>query len=179
MNAGDLLFLDAGVLSLLTHPRGGEEPRRCRAWARSMLEAGVRLFVAEVTDYELRRELIRAKALAGLRRLDQLRTALDYAPITTAAVGVACHLWAESRQAGRQTAADASLDCDVLLAAQALQAAGVNRSVMIASANVKHLEQFLTVRPWERIFPANLVVPVVLSTPDHSSPLATTPVHMD
>ena len=153
MNPGDLLFLDAGVLGLLAHPGGVDEARRCRAWARRMLEAGVRLFVAEISDYEVRRELIRIAATAGLRRLDQLRATLDYAPITSASMGVAGQLWAESRRRGIPNGPDVSVDCDVILAAQALQAAGPTRSVVVASENVKHLGQFLDTRPWERINP--------------------------
>lgn len=175
MTTDTLLFLDAGVVGMLAHPRGGEEPGRCRAWARGLLWAGVRLFVAEVTDYEVRRELIRAGATAGLRRLDQLRASLDYAPITTAAVDVACRLWAESRRRGRQTGPNYCLDCDVILAAQALQAAGADRPVAVATSNVRHLSQFLDARPWGAIAlpePSNPMADVrswpLLAAPGHN-----------
>ena len=175
MKPGDLLFLDAQVLGILAHPRGGDEPRRCRAWARQMVAAGVRLFVAEVADYEVRRELIRLNATAGLRRLDQLRLTLDFAPITTAAMGVAARLWAESRRRGLLTGPASAVDCDVILAAQALQAAGVNRSVAVASANVKHLGQFLDARPWEQ-FALDTADPSV--PPGTSWPVVAAPGHM-
>ena len=176
MKAGDLLFLDAQVVGVLAHPRGGDEPRRCRAWARRMIEGGVRLFLAEVSDYEVRRELIRLGATAGLRRLDQLRLTLDFAPITTGAMGVAARLWAESRRRGLPTGSSNAVDCDVILAAQALQAAGPNRSVAVASANVRHLEQFLDVRPWDRFDP-DPSEPSGQS--DISWPLVSAPGHMD
>lgn len=148
---GTLLFLDAGTLSLLAHPRGGEKARAARAWARSLLEGDVRLFVAEVSDYEVRRELERVGAEASLRALDELRASLVFAPITSPAMILAGRLWAESRRRGRATCAPERLDGDVILAAQALTAAGSTRSVAVASPNTRHLDQFLDVANWSTI----------------------------
>src|SRR5271166_5774238 len=47
------------------------------------LAAGVRVFVPEIADYDVRRKLIHIQAIAGIRRLDQVKATLDYAPITT------------------------------------------------------------------------------------------------
>ncbi len=174
MKAGDVIFLDAGVVGMLAHPQGGDEPRRCRAWARGMIWGGVRLCMAEVTDYELRREMIRRDAKASLRRLDELRAGLDFAPITSDAMGIACHLWAESRKRGRPPAANTRLDCDIILAAQAIREAGPGREVVIASANRKHLDQFLDTRPWDMI---ELIGVDGIGEIGHSRPVGAAPGH--
>ncbi len=146
-----MVWLDAGPLGLVSNPRGGPEARACRDWARRLLGAGVRIFVSEVADFEVRRELTRKGADAGLRRLDAVREALEFAPVTSAAMLRASELWAESRRRGRPTASPLALDCDVILAAQALTAAAGGQSVTVASRNGRHLGQFLDARPWAEI----------------------------
>lgn len=42
--------------------------------------------VPEIADYEVRRELIRARRLAGIRKLDALKATTPYLPITTEAI---------------------------------------------------------------------------------------------
>ena len=146
-----LVFLDTGPLGLLSNPRGKPDAERCREWVRCLLTAGVRVFVPEIADYEVRRELIRAKKTAGLRRLDMVKDALDYAPITTGAMLRAAELWAEVRNAGRPTAPPEALDGDCVLAAQALIAAGPGDVLTVATGNVGHLARFVDARKWESI----------------------------
>ena len=78
-----LVFLDAGPLGLLTNPRGRSKPDQCRRWVNDLAAAGVRVFVPEIADYEVRRKLIHIGATAGVRRLDQVKATLGYAPLTT------------------------------------------------------------------------------------------------
>jgi hypothetical protein len=52
--------------------------------------------IPEIADYEVRRELLRARREVGIRRLDQLKEALTYLPITTAVMLRAAQLWAEA-----------------------------------------------------------------------------------
>ena len=148
---GTMLFLDAGILSLLAHSRGGDKARTARAWASDLIRGGVRVFIAEISDYEVRRGLIRVGATAGLRGLDGLRAALDFAPITTPAMFLAAQLWAESRNRRQATCDPNRIDADVILAAQALTAAGADRPVAVASPNARHLAQFLEVSDWTEI----------------------------
>jgi predicted nucleic acid-binding protein len=148
-----LVFLDSGPLGMISHPRGGPDHARCRQWVWDLQAARVRVFVPEIVDYEVRRELIRAHKPAGLRRLDQVKGALEYAPITTAAMLRAAELWAQARRAGRQAASDEALDADCILAAQALQAAGLADVVTVATENVAHLGQFVDARPWDQVTP--------------------------
>ena len=50
----------------------------CSAWLQSLIEAGVRVIVPEIADYEVRRELLRANKVHGLALLDTLAESLDY-----------------------------------------------------------------------------------------------------
>jgi predicted nucleic acid-binding protein len=68
----------------------------------------------------LRRELIRLNRGSSLAALDQLGQQLEYLPITTAAMRRAAELWATARRGGMPTGADATIDADAILAAQAL-----------------------------------------------------------
>jgi hypothetical protein len=54
-----------------------------------------------------------------LGRLDAVKGLLEYAPITTAVTLKAAEYWAGARKVGRQSADDASLEADMILAAQA------------------------------------------------------------
>ncbi|MFM7575011.1 MAG: PIN domain-containing protein [Snowella sp.] len=74
----------------------------------------------EIVDYEITRELLRANKLAGLEKLDKLKSLISYLPITTEVMLKAGELWAETRKKGKPTEDNRSLDGDVILAAQAL-----------------------------------------------------------
>jgi hypothetical protein len=99
-----LVVLDKGTLGLLTHPRARSDALACRHWAQTLLAAGIRVIVAGIADYELRRELIRAGKSAGLRRLDAARAGFEFDPVTQAALDEAASLWAAVRNTGRTTA---------------------------------------------------------------------------
>jgi predicted nucleic acid-binding protein len=148
-----VVVLDAGPLGLASKPRGKPNVARCRDWLRALDAAGVRVVVPEVADYEVRRELIRAGATAGLVRLELLESALDYDPITTPAMRRAAELWATVRNAGLPTAHPLALDADCVLAAQALLLGGPDDTVTIATTNARHLTRFpgVDARPWELV----------------------------
>ncbi|MEG4286130.1 hypothetical protein QUB68_23650 [Microcoleus sp. A006_D1] len=105
----------------------------------------------ELADYEVRRELIRAGKVAGIRQLDLLKTLIQYLPISTDAMLLAAQLWADARLRGRPTADPNSLDGDVILAAQAILLANQGNEVVIATTNVGHLSQFVDAREWRLI----------------------------
>jgi hypothetical protein len=117
-----LVFLDTGPLGVITNPKGTPEALACQHWVRDLLAAKVRVVVPAIADYELRRELIRAGKIAGLRRLDAVRMGLEFDPITQAALDRAAELWAVVRTGGQPTAAYEALDGDSILAVQALLA---------------------------------------------------------
>src|SRR3954453_21462256 len=110
-----LVFLDTGPLGILTHPKGTPRALACQQWVRGLRAAKARVVVPAIADYELRRELIHAGKIAGLRRLDAVRLGLEFDPITQAALDRAAELWAISRTTGMPTARDEALDGDCIL----------------------------------------------------------------
>ena len=107
----------------------------------------------EIAEYEIRRELIRVGATAGLARLDRLIGALEFDPITRPAMRRAAEFWATSRRAGRPTSAPDALDGDCILAAMAQLVAGPGDVMTVATSNVGHLGQFVDAVPWDQITP--------------------------
>jgi predicted nucleic acid-binding protein len=145
------ILLDAGPLGMISHPRA-DRNRDILEWVVLMLQRGHRIAVPEIADYEIRRELIRSEKTLGLRRLDSLRNDLGFLPITSAAMLKAAELWAAARRKGKPTAADTELDADAILAAQALTAyLGDSDETLIATCNVKHLNQFTSAKLWNDI----------------------------
>jgi hypothetical protein len=116
-----------------------------------MARAGVEVAVPEISDYEVRRELVRAAKTHGVARLDVLAARARYVAITTKAMHLAATLWANVRNADAPTAASAALDADVILAAQALTAGVAAEDVVIATTNVGHLSRFMNARIWRAI----------------------------
>lgn len=145
------VVLDSSPLGVLSSPHAKPSECPCTAWTRRLLSNGHTIFVPEIIDYEIRRELLRSNKLKGIRRLDRLILQLEYLPITTEVVRLAAELWARSRQQGYPTADDLALDIDVILAAQAL---ALNSSeVVVATSNVSHLSKFVNAAEWSDIQP--------------------------
>jgi predicted nucleic acid-binding protein len=147
----DLIVLDTGVLGMLVHPSEAGEPRECKAWLRRLLLRGASICIPEIADYELRRELLRMKRDESVERLEALKTRLNYAPITTAAMLKAAEHWATARRAGRPTSDDKALDGDVILAAQAARLGQPDDVLIVATTNVGHLALFIDARLWRNI----------------------------
>ena len=78
-----IVLLDSGPLGLVTNPRGTAERLRCKQWLVALLGQDVSALVPEITDYEVRRELLGAGRLRGLARLDQLKVTTGYLALTT------------------------------------------------------------------------------------------------
>jgi len=111
-------------------------------------DAGVWVVVPEVTDYEVRRELLRLGDARSVDRLDTMRQ-LGYEPITTPIMRRAAQLWAELRRQGRPLADRHALDADVILAATALELVERGHEVMVATSNQRHLEGLVPSARWE------------------------------
>lgn len=99
-----VIYLDTGVLGFVTHPNANQEARDCLTWLRDLLAAGIKVWVPEICDYELRREYILNNSQNALNRLDQLKAAVGYVPINTPAMKRAAQLWADARKRGKPTA---------------------------------------------------------------------------
>src|ERR1019366_7346804 len=146
-----IVVLDAGPLGMITNPKSWPENEACKNWLASLAYSGVEIVIPEIADYEVRRELLRAGKDRGLGRLDALKSMLGYAPITTAVMQKAAEFWAVARNMGRQSAGDASLDADMILAAQAGALAREGDETVIAATNVRHLALFSSARIWRDI----------------------------
>lgn len=144
-----VVILDSGPAGLLAQRIGVAPAEACRQWQRGLLAAGVRVILPEITDYEVRRELLRINSLSGLMRLDRLAAAVEYLPLNTAAMRKAAELWALVRQQGKPTADSKELGGDVILAAQAILL-GVP-DLVVATTNVGHLSRFVNARNWQDV----------------------------
>lgn len=148
-----IVLLDAGPLGFVTHPRP-ELNREAAQWLRGLLDARVLVRVPEISDYEVRRELLRAGKTEGVDRLEGLIQHIGYLPLTTEAMRLAARFWADARNRGRPTAPDESLDAEVILAAQGILAEedGAN-DVEVATTNPRHLSSFVNAKNWQDITP--------------------------
>lgn len=145
----DVVLLDTGPLGQVTNPKITPANTACVKWYQSLVASGRRIVVPEIADYEIRRELLRANKVPGIARLDGLLQTLEYLPITTAAMRQAAVFWAQARQQGRQTAGNNTIDCDMILAAQAVTLGAPD--FIIATTNPKHLSGFVPADLWQNI----------------------------
>jgi predicted nucleic acid-binding protein len=148
-----LIFLDSEPLGLASQARGKPKADACRGWLQGLEAAGARILVPEIVDYEVRRELVRVGATAGLRRLDGLLARFPLLPLDRPALLRAAELWALVRRAGVPTADPHALDADAILAGQALTAAGPGIVATVATSNPGHLARFpgIDARNWAAI----------------------------
>ena len=75
------------------------------------MAAGHTIAVAEINDYEARREILRKNAQAQLARLERMLALASYHPIDSALMKAAAALWAQLRNAGAAGADDHALVC--------------------------------------------------------------------
>jgi predicted nucleic acid-binding protein len=145
------ILLDTGPLGLVTNPRSAKATDQCNLWMDEQIERGNRILIPEISDYELRRELIRAGKIKGIAKLNSLKRSLGYIRINTWTMLKAAEFWAQSRRLGKPTSSDAALDADVILAAQATFLKNKGHTVIVATNNPKHLEMFVDARDWSDI----------------------------
>ena len=146
------IFLDTTPLGLIAKPPG-PQANLCFAWVQSCLAKGITVYVPEIADYEVRRELTRIGAVASVARLESMKATFDYLPLTTPMMQKAADLWAQARNAGIATADKHALDGDVILCAQALSLGLAPSEFVIATSNVKHLSRFVPAEEWANIQP--------------------------
>ena len=148
-------MLDTGPLGLLTNPKRTPETRAITRWALDIMAGGHRLIVPAIADYEVRRELDRARQMRGLAHLDAFNAARAdrYLSLSDSALLLAAQLWAQARNTGLPTADPKELDCGVLIAAQALTMGVSPADLVIATTNVGHLARFVIADLWPNILP--------------------------
>jgi predicted nucleic acid-binding protein len=138
-----VFVLDAGPLGAVAHPRANPELTQKLL---TLLKAQDTVIVPEISDYEVRRNLLLERLNQSIEKLDQLKRSLAYLPLTTDAMLKAAEFWAEIRQKHRRTADDKALDGDVILAAQAFSVGAT-----VVTENPTHLEEFVPVLKWQDI----------------------------
>jgi hypothetical protein len=149
-----IVLLDTGPLGRISNPRATPENEECRRWLANLLSQGVRVLVPEISDYAVRRELLRAGKARGIAHMDRSHITLGYLAITTPAMRQAAEFWAQARHQGQPTAPDLALDGDVILAAQAtVLALQENDSTVVATENLRHLARFAVADYWRNIQP--------------------------
>ena len=122
-------------------------------WVAACRAARHEIYIPEVIDYEIRRELLRANKKVGVANLNALKAVFRFLPITSPAMLLAADLWATSRQGGQPTGDPKKLDIDVILAAQALTLGVLSGDLIVATSNIKHLSRFVPADLWSRITP--------------------------
>ena len=152
-----IVFLDSGVLGLLTHPNKKGQPLLCENWLYSLLVKGVRVVSSDICDYEVRRSLLlettKKMNYNSVNNLNELREMIDFLKLETEVMFSASQVWLEARQKGRKTADDSRLDVDTIIIAhwRLLREEYPGRYIVIATTNVKHLSEFTEALKWENI----------------------------
>jgi hypothetical protein len=151
-----LILLDSGPLGLTVRAPNKPQVVRYNTWLNAMSATGATIIIPEIAHYEVRRELLRIRAVGSLRRLD---FALDpsrgfrHLTLTTGAIIKAAGFWAFVRQSGMPTASPDALDADAILAGQAALAGQPGDTVTIATTNLAHLNRFpgIDAQIWDQI----------------------------
>ena len=73
---------------------------RSANWLERLLREGAIIYILEIANYEVRREVIRAGLQESVNRLDRLKSVLNYLPINTDVMLKAAQLWAQARNRG-------------------------------------------------------------------------------
>ena len=147
------IILDSFPLGAISHPNPAGEAADITKWALRCVAAGHAIYIPEVIDYELRRELIRAGKVRGISKLNSLQTVFHYLPLTTDTMLHAAQFWAQSRIGGYSTGDPKKLDIDAILAAQAMTLGVATSDLVIATSNVSHLSRFAPASEWQNIKP--------------------------
>ena len=144
------ILLDSYPLGALSHPKPDVAISQ---WVATCRAARHEIYVPEVIDYEIRRELLRANKKVGVANLNALKAVFRFLPISSRVMLLAADLWATSRQGGLATGDPKKLDIDVILAAQALTLGVPASDLIVATSNVAHLARFVPADLWSNIKP--------------------------
>jgi predicted nucleic acid-binding protein len=136
-------MLDSGPLGKLAHPAPRPE---IVTWFQSLKSAQIDVIIPEIADFEIRRSFLLHDLKDSISALDRLRKELIFLAIDSSAMLTAAQLWANARRLGKPTADLKELDCDVILAAQAIHAKAI-----VATENIGHLARYVTAKNWRKI----------------------------
>jgi predicted nucleic acid-binding protein len=136
-------IFDTGPLAKLVHPKANHE---FIEWFNQFASQEIDIFIPEIADYELRRELLLNNFTESIKRLDNIEKTLNFLPLTTHQMREAARLWSEALKKGKPTADDKALDGDMILTAQASDVGAI-----IITENVGHLSEFADAVNWRNI----------------------------
>jgi hypothetical protein len=64
---------------MITNPKASSvEVQECKLWFNTLPQRNYTVMLPEITDYEVRRELLRVGKIKSIRRLDRLKLQLPY-----------------------------------------------------------------------------------------------------
>ena len=142
-----IIVLDARPLLQICHPRKWQG---ISDWSAEAVASGWRIVIPEITDYEVRRLLLKRGATRQLKELNGNVEDLYYAPLTTALMREAAQVWAEAENSGHRFGHPKTLNADAILVAQT-QAMG--EDVTVITKNVRHLAPFVEAVWWTDFAP--------------------------
>lgn len=155
-----IIVLDTGTLSNCVVKIGSNSnaapttSELCRQWLTDCEHHGAMVIVPAIAYYEALREIELRQATGQRTRLIQYCFQPGrFIPLTTTQLETAAMLWAQSRRAGTPTSGDAALDGDVILCAQVQSLQLLPEDYVVATTNVKHLNQFVNAAEWQTITP--------------------------
>lgn len=152
-----IIFIDTGVLGLLSSPNDRKEVTNCKEWLYSFLAKGVNIVSSDICDYEVRRGIfigIKSDSRKdGLHNLDNLHNLINFLPVSPMIFRYSAELWAETRRQGLPTAEAENIDADVIIGAtcQLLEQDYPGQKLVVATTNVKHLSLFIEAKEWSEI----------------------------
>ncbi|WP_107670569.1 nucleic acid-binding protein [Cyanothece sp. BG0011] len=152
-----IIFIDTGVLGILSSPNKRKEVIKSQEWLYSCLSRGFNLVSSDICDYEVRRGLLLGGESKiqkqGLNNLDELHNLINFLLVNPIILRYAAELWAETRRLGIPTAEIDNIDVDIIIGAtcQLLQQEYPGQRVVIATTNVKHLSRFIEAQKWTEI----------------------------
>lgn len=152
-----IVFLDSGILGLISSPNERVEVTACQNWVLGLLAKGVYIVSSDICDYEVRRSLLLLEtqqfSKVNLDRLDRWREVIDFLPLTTNVMQTAAQVWADARRRGLPTAELKNIDADMIIVAQWLLLSDEyqGRRITISTTNVKHILPFCDAMVWQEI----------------------------
>jgi predicted nucleic acid-binding protein len=151
-----LTVLDSGPLVMIVRAPSKPHIVRCLTWLKKIQATGAVVIIPDIAHYEVRRELLRIRAVRSLRGLDYALdpgSGFEHVLLTADAIIKAAQFWAVLRQSGLPTSSPDALDADAILAGQAALAGRPGDSVTIATTNSAHLNRFpgIDAQNWDQV----------------------------
>jgi predicted nucleic acid-binding protein len=154
-----IVFLDTGVLGLITNPNDSAEARDCKRWFEKMVARSANLFTSEICVYEAKRGLLlnlkQGKEAGGLQNLERLREDgfADFLPVTEDVSHKAAEIWAQAKFENKPLDHPEGLSADSIICAhwELLNEESPGQFVIVATTNVKHIRLFAKADVWRNI----------------------------